>query len=51
MGFFWAFASQVTCYYSLVFFIGSYRVKYQMRNGTPCLEVGNVQNKKQNNAT
>ena len=28
-----------------------YRVKYQMRNGTPCLEVGNVQNKKQNNAT
>ena len=26
-------------------------VKYQMRNGTQCLEVGNVQNKKQNNAT
>ena len=29
-----------------LFFIG-YRVKYQMRNGTPCLEAGNVQSKKQ----
>ena len=28
-----------------------YRVKYQIRNGTPRLEVGNVQKKKQNNAT
>ena len=28
-----------------------YQVKYQMRNGTTCLEVSNVQNKKQNDAT
>ena len=52
MGFFWAFANQVTCYYSLLFCIGLGQalIKVSEEDGTPCLEVGNVQNKKQSNA-
>ena len=43
---FWKFSHMV-----LFTFFHWYRVKYQMGNGTTYLELGNVQYKKQNNAT
>ena len=39
--------SHVAIHLCLALVYSRHYLKYQMRNATPCLEVGNVQNKKQ----
>ena len=53
MGFsgFFQIELHVTIYLHFALLLSRHYLKYQIRNGTPCLEVDNVQNKKQSNPT